>query len=154
MGYGAARHMEASVLKLLAEDSEGLGIIAAAVQDGLVKPQDIKYNKHARAFGLEINRFQWEKAGKRPPFFRSRTVLAFSGVLGVKSQKMPRGVDDVLGLMDIRFTPAAEPPGGAVTLLFANGAQVQLDVECIDVTLMDTGPAWPTRRKPDHEKHS
>lgn len=143
--------MEASVLRLLAEDSEGLGIIAAAVQDGLLKPQDITYDKQARAFGLEINRFQWEKAGKRPPYFRSRAVLAFSSVLGVKSQKMPRGVDDVLGLLDITFRPAAEPPGGAITLVFANGAQVQIDVECIDVTLMDTGKAWPTRRKPDHE---
>jgi hypothetical protein len=144
--------MEASVLRLLAEDSEGLGIIAAAVQDGLVKPQDIKYDKQARAFGLEINRFQWEQAGNRPPFFRSRAVLAFSSVLSVKSQKMPRGVDDVLDLLHITFEPAAEPPGGAVTLVFANGARVLLDVECIDVTLMDTGTAWPTQRKPDHEK--
>jgi hypothetical protein len=144
--------MEASVLRLLAEDSEGLGIIAAAVQDGLVKPQDIKYNKPARTFGLEINRFQWEKAGDRPPFFRSRAVLAFSSVLGVKSQKMSRGVDDVLDLLDINFMSAAEPPGGAITLLFASGAQVQLEVECIDVTLMDIGTAWPTKRKPDHEK--
>jgi hypothetical protein len=144
--------MEASVLKLLADDSEGLGIIAAAVQDGLVKPQDIKYDRQARVFGLEINRFQWETAGKQPPFFRSRAVLAFSSVLGVKSQKMPRGVDDVLGLLDIHFTSAAEPPGGAITLIFANGARVQLDVECIDVTLMDMGTSWPTPRKPDHEK--
>ena len=144
--------MEASVLKLLAEDAEGLAIIAAAVQDALVKPQDIKLDKQARVFGLELNRFQWETASKRPPYFRSRTVLAFSGVLGVKQQKMTRGIDDVFGLLDIGFKPAAEPPGGAITLVFANGAQVQLDVECIDVTLMDTGTAWPTRRKPDHGK--
>jgi hypothetical protein len=144
--------MEASVLKLLAEDSDGLGIIAAAVQDALVKPQDIKYDKRGRTFGLEINRFQWEKAGKRAPFFRSRAVLAFSGVLQVKSQKMPRGADDVLDLLDIRFQPAGEPPGGAIRLVFANGAEVQLVVECIDITLLDTGPSWPTQRKPDHER--
>jgi hypothetical protein len=146
--------MEANVLRLLAEDSEGLGIIAAAVQDGLVKAQDIKYTKQARTFGLEINRFQWEKASGRPPYFRSRAVLAFSSVLGVKSQKMPRGVDDVLDLLDINFKPAAEPPGGTIILVFASGAQVRLDVECIDMTLMDTGVAWPTTRKPDHEKRS
>jgi hypothetical protein len=146
--------MAASVLKLLAEDSEGLGIIAAAVQDALVKPQDMKLDKRSRVFGLELNRFQWESAGKSSPYFRSRAVLAFSGVLGVKSQKLTRGVDDVLDVLDIIFTPAAEPPGGTVLLVFANGAQVQLDVECLDVTLMDTGTAWPTRRKPDHEKRS
>ncbi len=144
--------MEASILRLRAEDSEGLGILATAVQDALAKPQDIKFDKGGRAFGLELNRFQWEKAGKRPPFFRSRAVLAFTGVLGVRSQKMPRGVDDVLVLLDLQFTPAAEPPGGSVRLVFATGPQIELDVECLDVTLQDTGTTWPTRRKPDHEK--
>ena len=144
--------MEASVLKLLAEEAEGLAIVAAAVQDALVKPQDIKLDRRSRAFGLEINRFQWETAGVRPPFFRSRAVLAFSSVLGAKQQKMPKGVDDVLGLLDIRFTPGAEAPAGAITLVFTSGAHIQLDVECIDVTLMDTGTTWPTKRRPDHEK--
>ena len=144
--------MEASVLRLRAEDSEGLGILATAVQDALAKPQDLKFDKKNRAFGLEINRFQWEAAGKRPPYFRSRAVLAFTGVLAVRSQKMPRGVDDLLVLLVLQFTPADEPTGGAVRLVFANGPQVELDVECLDATLMDTGVAWPTRRKPDHEK--
>jgi hypothetical protein len=146
--------MAASVLKLFAEDSEGLGIIAAAVQDALVKAQDMKLDKRSRAFGLELNRFQWESAGKNSPYFRSRAVLAFSDVLSVKSQRLTRGVDDVLSVLDITFAPAAEPPGGTVTLVFANGAQVQLEVECLEVTLMDTGTAWPTRRRPDHEKQS
>jgi hypothetical protein len=146
--------MEASVLKLLTEDAEGLAIVAAAVQDALAKPQDIKFDKKARTFGLEVNRFQWETAGKRPPFFRSRAVLAFTGVLAARQQKMPRDVDAVLVLLDVKFQPAAEPPGGTVTLMFAEGAQVQLDVECLDVTLMDTGQTWPTRRKPDHGKPS
>ena len=33
-----------SALKLLAEDAEGLAIVAAAAQDSLVKPQDIKFD--------------------------------------------------------------------------------------------------------------
>jgi hypothetical protein len=144
--------MAASVLKLLAEDSEGLGIIAAAVQDALVKPGDIKFDSKRRTFGLELNRFQWERAGKRMPYFRSRAVLAFTGVLNVRSSKVPKGVDSLLALLDLRFSAAAEPPGGTILLMFAAGAQIQLEVECVDVTLMDTGRAWPTRRRPDHEK--
>ncbi|HEY7798402.1 MAG TPA: DUF2948 family protein [Hyphomonadaceae bacterium] len=144
--------MEANVLRLLAEDSEELGIVAAAVQDSLVKPEDIKFNKKARTFGLEINRFQWERAGKRPPFFRSRAVLAFAGVETVRSRGVSRDIDAVHDLLDIRFDPAAEPPGGTLTLTFAGKTQIQLAVECIDVTLMDTGTAWPTPRKPDHGK--
>lgn len=144
--------MAPSVLKLLAEDGEGLGIIASAVQDSLVKPEDIKFDARSRTFGLEINRFQWERAGKRMPFFRSRAVLAFAGVQNVRSRALSKDVDAIHSLMDIRFEPAAEPPGGVVTLMFSGQTQIQLTVECLDVTLADIGPAWPTRKKPDHEK--
>ena len=144
--------MAGSALKLLAEDGEGLAVIAAAVQDSLVKPQDLKFDARSRTFGLEINRFQWERAGKRMPFFRSRAVLGIAGVQAVRSRSVSRDVDAVHALMDIRFAPGAEAPGGTLTLLFAGETQIQLNVECIDVTLADLGPSWPTRRRPDHEK--
>ncbi len=144
--------MASSDLKILAEDAEGLGIIASAVQDALVKPQDIKFDSRSRMFGLEISRFQWERAGKRMPYFRSRAVLAFAGVQGVRSRAVSKGIDAVHVLIHLGFEPAAEAPGGVVTLTFAGETQIQLTVECLDVTLADIGPAWPTRRKPDHEK--
>lgn len=144
--------MATGVLRLLAEDAEGLGIIASAVQDSLVKPQDLKLDSRSRTFGLEINRFQWERAGKRMPFFRSRAVLAFAGVQGVRSRAVSRDIDAVHSLIDIRFTAGGEAPAGVITLVFAGNTQVELNVECIDVTLVDIGRAWPTRRKPDHEK--
>ena len=106
--------MEASVLKLLAEDSEGLGIIAAAVQDALVKPQDIKFDKRARTFGLEINRFQWESGGQAAALF---PFARGAGVCGRAESVRSTGV-----LQGCRrrattcstsgSTPAAEPPGG------------------------------------------
>lgn len=141
-----------SALKLLAEDVDGLAVIAAATQDGLVKAVDIRFDARSRTFGLEINRFQWERAGKRMPYFRSRAVLAFAGVGGVRTRGVTKDVDAVYSLMDIRFEPAAELPAGVVTLLFSGGGQFELTAECLDVTLADIGPAWPTRRRPDHEK--
>ena len=141
-----------SSLKLLAEDAEGLAIVAAATQDGLAKPLDIRFDAKSRTFGLEINRFQWERAGKRMPYFRSRAVLAFAGVASVRSRNVSKSIDAVHSLMDVTFAPAAEPPGGVVTITFADDTQIQLNVECLDVTLADIGPAWPTRRKPEHEK--
>lgn len=144
--------MAANALKLLAEDVEGLGVIAAAVQDALVKPEDIKLDSRSRTFGLEVNRFQWERAGKSMPFFRSRAVLAFAGVQSVRSRAVSRDIDGVHALIDLRFEQAAELPAGIVTLTFAGQTQIELTVECLDVTLADIGPAWPTRRKPDHEK--
>jgi hypothetical protein len=140
---------KANVLKLLAEDAEGLGVIAAAVQDALVKLADIKFSARARTFAVEVNRFQWEQAGQKAPWFRSRAVLAFAGVEKAQAQGVPKGTDEVLSLLSIEFRPG-ETPGGEVRLSFANNATMRLGVECLDVTLMDVGPAWPTKRKPDH----
>ncbi len=144
--------MAGSALKLLAEDGEGLAVIAAAVQDSLVKPQDVKFDARSRTFGLEINRFQWERAGKRMPYFRSRAVIGIAAVQSVRSRAVSRSVDAVHSLMDVRFEAGAEAPGGTLTLVFAGETQIKLDVECIDVTLADLGPSWPTRRRPDHDK--
>ena len=140
---------KANVLKLLAEDAEGLGVIAAAVQDALVKPSDMKFSGRSRTFAVEINRFQWEQAGPKPPWFRSRAVLAFAGVGKAQAQAVPRDTDAVLALLSIDFQPG-DAPGGEVRLNFANNATMRLGVECLDVTLMDVGPSWPTTRKPDH----
>jgi hypothetical protein len=148
------REQVLSALKLLAEDAEGLAIIAAAAQDGLVKAQDIKFDTRSRTFGLEINRFQWERAGKHMPFFRSRAVLAFAGVESVRTRSLSKDIDAVYALMNIQFDPAAEPPGGVMKLIFAGETQIEVVAECLDVTLADIGPAWPTRRRPDHEKRS
>jgi len=141
-----------SGLKLLAEDAEGVAIVTAAVQDALVKPEDMKFDAGSRTFGIEVNRFQWERAGKRMPYFRSRAVLAFAGVQGVRSRGMSKSIDAVHALMDITFVPTGEPPAGVVTLTFAGQALIELTVECLDVTLADISEAWPTSRKPDHEK--
>lgn len=142
--------MESSVLRLTADDADGLGILAAAVQDAVLKRQDMKLDPRSRTFGLEVNRFQWERAGKRGPYSRSRAVLAFAGVLQARSQHLPADGEDVLSILDLQFIPDAEPPSGRIRLVFAGGAEVDLVVECIDATLFDTGQAWPTRRRPDH----
>ena len=141
---------ETGGLRLLADDAEGLSLMAAAVQDALVRPQDMAFHRRARSCGLEVCRFQWERAGRRPPYFRSRAILALSGVLNVRSQALPRGVDDVLSLLDVRFHPGAEAPAGEVELAFAGGGRLMVQVECLEATLHDTGPVWPTRKKPDH----
>ncbi len=142
--------MADSTLRLLADDAEGLDVIAAAVQDAIVRPQDIRLDSRARTFGLEMNRFQWESAGPRPPWFRARAVLAFGGVELARSRNLPKGIDDLLALLNVEFHPAGEPPAGEVRLQFAPQGEVRLAVECLDVTLMDTGVVWPTRRRPDH----
>ena len=141
------------MLKLMAEDAADLDIIAAAVQDALLRVGDISYDKKARRFAAVLNRFRWEEAGEKGPFERVRSALSFESVLSVKSRKVRMDAPDaVASLLSIVFTPDPEPPGGQVRLVFAGGGELALEVECLDALLMDMGAVWRTPRRPDHEK--
>jgi hypothetical protein len=141
------------LLKLMAEDAADLDIIGAAVQDALVRVGDISLDKKAHRFALLLNRFRWEEASETGPFERVRSALSFEGVLGVKSRKVRLDAPDALAsVLSVTFTPAEEPPGGLVRLVLAGGGEIELEVECLDVLLLDMGAAWRTPRRPDHDK--
>lgn len=146
--------MSTGLLRLMAEDAGDLDIIGAAVQDALVRMGEITFDKKARRFTVMLNRFRWETAGERAPYERVRSALSFEGVLGVKSRRVRHDSDEALAsLLSVGFLPEAEPPGGVVRLLLAGGGEIAVDVECLDVVLIDTGPTWPTPRRPDHEQN-
>jgi Protein of unknown function (DUF2948) len=137
----------------MAEDAADLEIMAAAVQDALVRVGDASLDKRARRFTALVDRFRWESAGERGPYERVRAALSFESVLGVKSRNVRQEAPDALAaLLSVTFAPATEPPGGEVRLLLAGGGEIALDVECLDALLMDIGPIWPTPRRPDHEQ--
>jgi hypothetical protein len=142
-------------LRLFTEDAEDLKIIAAAVQDAVVKAGNLKYEQKKRRFGLELNRYRWENAPKRKgePGERVRALLAFDGVLGVKTRGITKlDPELILSLLSAEFTPDAEPPGGKVTLLFAGDGEIVLTVEALDASLIDSDYVWPTRHVPSHER--
>lgn len=140
------------ILKLIALDEEDLAIVSAHVQDAVLKIGDIAYRPAERRFALAMNRFIWEKAdGGRRTYERRRTVLSFDRVTAVKTQNIRRDRPDaVLELLAIEFAPA-EAPAGTVTLIFAGGGAIRLEVECIETRLADLGTAWATRTKPAHD---
>ncbi|PZO53379.1 MAG: DUF2948 domain-containing protein [Alphaproteobacteria bacterium] len=143
----------AGLLKLMAEDAADLDIIAAAVQDALVRVGDISVDKRARRFALMMNRFRWETAGETGPYERVRAALAFESVLSVKSRKIRTDAPDALAaLLAVQFVPDEEPPGGIVSIVLAGGGEIEIAVECLDATLLDFGEAWRTPRRPDHEQ--
>jgi hypothetical protein len=141
------------MLRLMAEDQGDLDIIGAAVQDALVRVGEMSFDKKARRFTAMINRFRWETAGETGPYERVRAAISFEGVLGVKSRRVRHDSDEALAaLLSVAFLPEQEPPGGVVRLLLAGGGEVAVEVECLDAVLIDTGPVWPTPRRPDHDK--
>ena len=140
-------------LRLLAETAEDLEVISAAIQDSVVKAGNLKYESRRNRFTLEINRFRWEAGAKRGDGERVRSLLAFDGVMGVKTRAVNKiDPEMILSLLQVSFTPADEPPGGKVTLLFAGDGEIELDVEVLDATLLDSDYVWPTRRLPSHER--
>jgi hypothetical protein len=140
-------------LKLAAFDEEDLAVLSAHVQDAVLKVADLVYLPQERRFAVAMNRFIWEKAadGKRKAFERRRSVLSFDRVQAVRTSRIDRSrTDAVLELLAVSFE-TADTPAGKVTLVFAGGGAVQLDVEVIEARLADLGAAWATSAKPAHD---
>ncbi|MEL7545298.1 MAG: DUF2948 family protein [Pseudomonadota bacterium] len=141
---------DGAALRLIAEDAEDLRVISASLQDSVLKAENMRYDPRRRRFSLELNRYRWEVTGEQS---RIRAILAIDGVLGVRRRAVTVADPDlVYSLLSLSFVPDAEPPGGKVSLLFAGDGEVELIVESIDATLLDSDYEWSTRRRPDHEK--
>ena len=143
---------EAECLKLLALDEEDLAVLSAHVQDAVLKVADLVYLPKEKRFAVGMNRFIWEKAdGRRRDYERRRTALTFDRVKSVQANHIRRDRPEaVLELLAIGFE-AVDAPGGFVTLYFAGGGAVRLEVECIETRLADLGVAWATMAKPVHD---
>ncbi len=141
-------------LRLRIEDAEDLKIVSAHLQDAIAKVGDFAYEKKRRRFAGVFNRFRWEAEGKRVPHSRIRTGIHFDDVTTVRSKNIRLDAEDaVVELLAIRFEGegGAEDPGGTITLEFAGGGTIALDVECVEGHLTDIGQAWETRNRPAHD---
>ena len=145
---------EGRALRLIAEETADLEVISSAIQDAVLKAENLKYDRKRRRFTLEVNRFQWEDSkSKNGPQGRVRALLAFDGVLNVKTRAITKADPDlVLSILSLSFEAAAEPPGGTISILFSGDGELALEVEAIDATLLDSAYEWSTRQRPDHDK--
>ncbi len=140
-----------SDLKLLAHDTEDLEVISAHLQDAVVRVADMGYAKADRRFALLVNRFAWEADSGRGNGQRKRTALHFDYVDDAKVTGIDQNArEGVLELLSITFEEG-DLPRGTVTLSFAGGGTVKLDVECLDAHMRDLGAAWAARARPAHE---
>lgn len=131
-------------LRLLAEDAHDLQIISAALQDAVMRPVDIRWEKAQRRLTVVLSRFCWECGGTRVA-----AALQFGDVETVKSRRLPRAPESALELLAMDFMPT-EAPGGRIIMMFAGGGDLRIDVECLDAVLTDLSERWPTRVAPEH----
>jgi hypothetical protein len=141
----------AQALRLLADDAEDLKILSAALQDAVCTIGDISYEPSARRLTVSVNRFRWETARTAKGGERVRAAVQLGGVLSVKAHRLRREAEQaVLSLLSIDFTPG-DTPAGAVTLNFAGGGALKVQVECLDAVLADLSKPWSARRRPSHD---
>jgi hypothetical protein len=131
-------------LRLLAEDADDLQIISAALQDAIMRPVDIRWEKEARRLTVVLSRFCWECGGTRV-----MAAMQFGDVQTVKSRRLPRAPEAALELLALHYIPT-EAPGGQVMMMFAGGGDLRIDVECLDAVLTDLSERWPARIAPTH----
>ncbi|MCX5495827.1 DUF2948 family protein [Kaistia dalseonensis] len=141
-------------LKLVAFDQDDLAVVSAHVQDAVLKVGDLAFLPKEQRFAAVINRFVWEKPAEgtfRKNWERRRAGFHFDRVTAVRSTGIDRhNAEAVLDLLAISFEET-EAPAGTVTLIFAGGGAIALDVECIEASISDLGPAWATKACPQHE---
>lgn len=142
-------------IKLQALDAQDLAILSAQCQDALVRVADLAYLGPQKQFALVCNRFDWALASqntRKAAFERRRAGLRFERVTRARLTGFDQSAGDaILVLLAIVFV-AGEEPGGEIRLQFAAGAEIRLDVECIEAELKDLGAAWATAHKPDHSE--
>ena len=138
-------------IKLQAFDSDDLTILAAQSQDAIVRAGDIAFMPKERRFALVANRFDWSSAVAVKKDWKRRTAgLRFEAVNRAQVSGFdPAAADAVLVLLSIEFTPSVAPAGW-ITLQFAAGAAIRLEVEYIEAELKDLGAVWSTNHRPDH----
>ncbi len=134
-------------LKLSALDVDDLGVISAAVQDSLVAVRDCAHFADEKRFVLLLNRFCWEAdPGVETRYWRTHSALVFNEVTAVHHHKIPLDTPDrVLELLSL----GAENDR-SVSLRFAGGRAIRLEIGRLACHLGDVGEPWPTPWKPAH----
>ncbi len=143
--------MPHSSLRLLAEDEADLSIISAAVQDAILRVSDAVWLPAKRRFSLRLQRFVWEAGSERGAGQRVWAAVAFDGILSVKSKKVAQSRRDAFAsLLAITFE-TEQAPGGKLRLALADGGEILLQAECIDVTLADLSEPRDAVARPKHD---
>ncbi len=141
-------------VKMRAEDTEDLAVIAACLQDAIACLGEMVYEPTAKRFALVVERFRWEDTAvplkaRATGLPAVKTGVHFETVSAVRL----RGLDqrrrtDMLELLTVLSEPTNS--GVAISLLFAGGGEVRLEAERISCRMMDLETPHPTKLRPRH----
>jgi len=127
------------MIRLWAQDAEDAAVVSALMQDACVRPDEIHFDGKARRVVLLASRFCWEAQEDQ----RVRAALRIESVLGARR----RGWPEDSTAMELLALSVGED---RIRLSFAGGADIEIDVECVDVILEDLAKPYPALTRPSH----
>ncbi len=172
---------ESRPLKLRARGLEDLRVLAAMLQDAVVRPAEMTYLPREKRFVMVVSRFRWEHpeaaaAAGRPDgemedapanpgsggevqedvrFEDAEARTHYERVnAGVCVDRVRRVRTQGLDLHDrdqVLNLLTVDIRPNALTLVFSGGALVRLELFGIACHLEDLGEPWPTPWRPSHE---
>ena len=148
-------------LRLLAHDSDDIGVLSALLQDAIVRGSDMSFDSKLNEFVIVANRFCWEmepsvdvksSAGKRI-YDRRLCGIRIARVRSVQHcnwPKMPQyELLNLLALVPVDMAEQARA-GAILQFEFSGGSSLRLDVDDIDIVLADLDVGHPTSLQPAH----
>jgi len=105
----------------------GVKVIAAAVQDAILRVGEIKYDLRGRSLTLRMTRFQHESDKAA----RAQSGIRFDSVLGVKTRGIDRSDPEAMAVLLNVIFDETDKPAGVINLIFAGGGELQAEVECL-----------------------
>ena len=141
-------------IKLRAEDAEDLAVVAACLQDAIASLGEMRFEPGEARFALVVERFLWEELMTAKPADTSglhavRTGLHFTDVRAVRMRGLDqRRPSEVLELLTITSEPRGEAT--TISLVFAGGGEIRLEVDRIRAWLSDLEAPHSTKLRPRH----
>lgn len=136
----------ANAVRLRAGSVEDLSVVASLAQDAIVPLGDIAFIREDNSFVMVLNRFRWEDEGEADLRERVHAGLRFDTVQSVRYRNIDtRDRSQFLSLLTITYDD------GVVSLHFAGGGAIRLEVEKLACALEDLSEPWPTSRVPQHD---
>ena len=137
---------EYTPIALKASDKQDIDIVSAVLQDAILPPLDITYDKGQQVFTLVCSRFIREISGAKP----HRVTMAFYAtcITGVQKKNITRA-DDMVPLVILSVTLC----DGYVVIQCSDDKAIRLEVGVdFSVLIKDLDNPYPTTVEPCHDK--
>lgn len=137
-------------LRISAEDSTDLEVLACCLQDALIPISGIEFDEEEGNFNLILNRFCWEcdpeDCEGTPYYSRVPAGLAIHHVKNVQRRDINRSNPHEL----VNLLTLIHDEDGTLRLIFSGGSEIKLTVDKVSCHLKDVDEPYPTLHKPCH----